>query len=259
MAQSNSCARFISDRDRSCIRFRPVRACPAAALHHSGVQPLPPHTPQTPVHPRSRCPSFRPAKGQRLLQPAQYHPGAGVHNATGSLAGYGHQQQPSWQPREAAALGGWGAAATDEMPPPQPAGGGGWSVAGPAGGGWVPAPAVAAQPTPGPMPSLGLPQGWEVKCAPDGRTYYIDHNTGSTHVRRHPPLPFYVPTCMDRGAAALRGSWCLVLTFPPLSASSSSLSATLSAVGAAIRILKAPGTNRHCRVESSARRIPLKG
>ena len=29
-----------------------------------------------------------------------------------------------------------------------------------------------------------LPPGWEQKTAPDGRTYYIDHNTKSTHWER---------------------------------------------------------------------------
>lgn len=26
-----------------------------------------------------------------------------------------------------------------------------------------------------------LPRGWELKRAPDGKPYYVDHNTGTTH------------------------------------------------------------------------------
>ena len=36
--------------------------------------------------------------------------------------------------------------------------------------------------------SFAVPPGWEQKLAPDGRLYYIDHNTRQTHW--NPPAPY---------------------------------------------------------------------
>lgn len=47
-----------------------------------------------------------------------------------------------------------------------------------------------AQPVPSAPPAYQeapLPPGWEQKYAPDGRAYYIDHNTKTTHWER--PIP----------------------------------------------------------------------
>ena len=54
---------------------------------------------------------------------------------------------------------------------------------------WQPPPMLAPAPAPAPAPMplpaaapplLQLPPGWEQKVSPDGKTYFLDHNTGST-------------------------------------------------------------------------------
>uniref|UniRef100_A0A7S3JXJ8 WW domain-containing protein n=1 Tax=Aureoumbra lagunensis TaxID=44058 RepID=A0A7S3JXJ8_9STRA len=49
------------------------------------------------------------------------------------------------------------------------------------------APSYAAPPPPN--YSSPLPPGWEEKVAPDGRTYYVDHNTKTTSWER--PIPMH--------------------------------------------------------------------
>ncbi len=39
-----------------------------------------------------------------------------------------------------------------------------------------------------------LPTGWEQKISPDGKAYYVDHNTRTTHWQ--PPATSYVNTVM---------------------------------------------------------------
>lgn len=59
------------------------------------------------------------------------------------------------------------------------------------GGGEAGAPVVAiAQPSTGPL----LPAGWEVRTSPDGKAYYVDHNTRTTHWDPPPRPPVAAAT-----------------------------------------------------------------
>ena len=54
-----------------------------------------------------------------------------------------------------------------------------------------------------------LPAGWEAQRAPDGRTYYIDHNTRSTHWELPPSVGQAnpgVPAKPQPGAAGTPGA-----------------------------------------------------
>ena len=51
-------------------------------------------------------------------------------------------------------------------------------------------------PHPAPMeavPPAGLPPGWERSTAPDGRVFFIDHNTQTTHWTPPAAPPAYAP------------------------------------------------------------------
>ena len=52
-------------------------------------------------------------------------------------------------------------------------------------------------------PPASLPPGWAMNRTPDGRVYYVDHNTKTT--QWHPPIPAFVYSLMNTGQQWVRG------------------------------------------------------